>query len=102
MMRLPRNNPRRVLFEEADGGPLSTSTKVQLMIKHVIVPSARTSREEPAPLHGWRRLAARSRARRGFRATDFMLKALGTWVETNAGGHARRDAEELALNDDAV
>ncbi len=88
----PRNNPRRV----------STSTKVQLMIKHVIVPSARTSREEPAPLHGWRRLAARSRARRGFRATDFMLKALGTWVETNAGGHARRDAEELALNNDAV
>ena len=47
-------------------------------------------------------MAARSRARRGFRATDFMLKALGTWVETNAGGHARRDAEELALNDDAV
>ena len=31
MMRLPRNNPRRVLFEEADGGgPLSTSTSLLL------------------------------------------------------------------------
>ena len=61
--------------------------------------------------------AVRLHARRGFRATDFMLDSqrplggngsrdpdgdTGTWVETNAGGHARRDAEELALNDDAV
>ncbi len=63
----------------------------QLVVEFLEVFAPRRVSHAPPPrLWGWR-LAARSRARRGFRATDFMLKALGTWVETNAGQGPRAE-----------